>query len=80
MCVDNNSGLAGIAYWINNFYELPEEMKISKSDELVLAIKSKIDEMFANGRCSAMSDDELNKLVAQNNAAKYRAFVANVNK
>ncbi len=78
--VDNNSGLAGIAYWINNFYELPEELKIVKSDPLVLAIKSKVDELFANGRCSAMSDEELNKLVAKNDAAKYRSFMANVSK
>lgn len=33
--VDAFSGLAGIAYWIDTFYELPTEAKIDKKDELV---------------------------------------------
>ena len=30
--INNSSGLAGIAYWINEYYDLPDEYKISKNE------------------------------------------------
>lgn len=61
--ISNTSGLAGIAYWINDFYELPAEHKVEKSDPLVMEIKKAIDEQFDNGRNSIMGDDELDEMV-----------------
>ena len=59
VAVSNTSGLAGIAYWINNFYELDDSNKIEKKDELVLKIKEWIDSEYDNGRQTVISDDEL---------------------
>ena len=55
----NASGLAGISYWINNYYGLVGENAINKKDDLCLAIKEKIDNQFALGRQTAMTDAEL---------------------
>ena len=76
VCVDNNSGLAGIAYWINNHYSLPEEDKLLKSDPMIADIKARVDEMYASGRVPAMSDDELDELVREADEERYKAFVA----
>lgn len=57
--INNTSGLAGIAYWINQFYELLDENKIDKSHPAVAKIKEVIDQEYAEGRTSVMGDDEL---------------------
>lgn len=67
MCVsiNNTSGLAGIAYWINQYYQLPEGVKIEKSHPIVAQIKEVIDKEYADGRCSVMGDDELDQILLQ---------------
>lgn len=54
-----NSGLAGIAYWINNTYNLPEEKQVDKKDPVVLAMKEWIDDEYAGGRVSTLSIHEI---------------------
>lgn len=61
--VDAFSGLAGIAYWIDTFYELPTEAKVDKKDELVSKIKELVDKQYADGRTTAISDGELDAMV-----------------
>lgn len=61
--VDAFSGLAGIAYWIDTFYELPTEAKVDKKDELVEKMKELVDKQYANGRTTAISDRELDAMV-----------------
>lgn len=61
--VDAFSGLAGIAYWIDTFYELPTEAKVDKKDELVAKIKELVDKQYASGRTTAISDGELDAMV-----------------
>jgi isopropylmalate/homocitrate/citramalate synthase len=61
--INNTSGLAGIAYWINQFYNLPNDQKIEKSHPIVSKIKELIDKEYADGRCSVMGDDELDNMI-----------------
>ena len=61
--INNTSGLAGIAYWINQYYELPKEHRIEKTHEIVGKIKAMIDKEYENGRCSVMGDDELDAMI-----------------
>jgi isopropylmalate/homocitrate/citramalate synthase len=61
--ISNTSGLAGIAFWLNDYYELTGENKIDKNDPLVLEMKKLIDAQFEAGRNSIMGDDELDNMV-----------------
>ncbi len=63
--INNTSGLAGIAYWINEYYELPEGHKIEKSHPIVAKVKALVDAEYAGGRCSVMGDDELDSMLMQ---------------
>ena len=63
VAISNTSGLAGIAYWINKHYELPTEKQVTKKDELVIRLKSEIDELYADGRTTLMGDEELYGLI-----------------
>ncbi len=63
VAISNTSGLAGIAYWINEHYDLTEERKVSKQDPMVLKIKEWIDSQYAEGRQTVISDGEMEALV-----------------
>ena len=57
--VGKASGLAGIAYWINQHYKLKGDKAYSKKDPLVLALKEWIDKQYEDGRQTMLSTDEL---------------------
>ncbi|MGN0577865.1 MAG: 2-isopropylmalate synthase [Ruminiclostridium sp.] len=63
VAVSNVSGLAGIACWINNYYRLKGEDRISKKDPCVEKIKEWVDAEYASGRVTVISDDELEALL-----------------
>lgn len=57
--VSNTSGLAGIAHWINTYFKLPEEQHLDKNCELVRKLKVWVDEQYAAGRVTVLTDEEL---------------------
>ncbi len=57
--VSNTSGLAGIAHWINTYYRLREDRQVDKTSELVKNVKIWVDEQYAEGRVTVLTDDEL---------------------
>jgi citrate (Re)-synthase len=61
VAVSGTSGLAGIAMWLR------ENMNINtgKSDDIVVFIKSWVDQQYDNGRISSISDEELTQLVLE---------------
>jgi hypothetical protein len=61
--ITDKSGLAGIAYWINNELELKEDEKIDKSSHAVLKIKEWVDAQFDGGRVNVVSDEEMWELL-----------------
>ena len=63
VAVDKTSGNAGIAFWINEYYKLPDEFKVEKNDPLVLKMKEMVDAEYETGRSSSFGDDELVNLI-----------------
>lgn len=59
VAISNTSGLAGIAYWINKHYKLPEFRAVTKNDEIVIRTKEAIDALYADGRTTLMGEEEL---------------------
>lgn len=59
VAVSNTSGTAGIAYWINAWYKLPEERRVDKSSPLVIKMKEWVDKEYEDGRVTVLTDDEL---------------------
>ena len=69
--ISNTSGLAGIAYWMNNHYSLKNEDMLTKKDELVIRMKEVIDEKYADGRTTIMGDLELEEIAHQLSGGKF---------
>ena len=61
--VSNTSGLAGIAHWINTYFRLKEDEQVSKTSELVHEVKKWVDEEYAGGRVTVLTDAELIKVI-----------------
>ena len=53
--IGKTSGLAGIAYWINDNYDLTGDAAIAKNDPLVAQLKAWVDEEYENGRQSTLA-------------------------
>ncbi len=61
--ISKTSGLAGIAYWINQNYGLSGDKAVGKRDELVIKLKECIDAEYESGRQTALSTEELEKKI-----------------
>ncbi len=59
------SGLAGIAYWINENYGLTHSESFTKHDDLVIRLKERIDQEYAGGRQTTLSVSELEKMIEE---------------
>ena len=57
--VSKTSGLAGIAYWINEHYGLEGADTVTKRDALVVMMKEWVDAQYEHGRQTALSTGEL---------------------
>ncbi len=66
------SGLAGIAYWINENYGLSGENQVQKSDPLVQQLKEWIDAEYAGGRQTALSTAEIEEHVEKLSTGKLK--------
>ncbi len=63
--ISKTSGLAGIAYWINNNYRLSGDKAISKKHPLVISLKDWVDKEYEDGRQTALSDIELENKITE---------------
>lgn len=60
VAVDVHSGLAGIAHWLNDYFQSEGlDRKIDKRDPVVAKMKEMVDAEYDRGRTTTISDDEL---------------------
>ena len=55
IAISNTSGLAGIAHWMNTYYD----MNFDKRDKAVLMVKDWVDAQYEEGRVTLITDEEL---------------------
>lgn len=79
VAVDSHSGVAGIAYWMNAYFKLPEDCKIDKRDPLVTAIKERVDADYALGRTTAFGDDELSEIIHSIDPKRFKKLLVGIN-
>jgi len=65
VAVSNTSGLAGVAHWVNSYYQLTGENALDKKHPLIKKIKDWVDEQYDEGRVTVITDQEL-KEVSEN--------------
>lgn len=63
--ISKTSGLAGIAYWINEHYDLVGDQQIHKDDPMVHALKDWVDELYADNRTTSISNKEIKEKIKE---------------
>lgn len=66
------SGLAGIAYWINQNYSLSGNDTVDKKSPLVVAIKEWIDKEYEDGRQTTLSNTEIEEKIEELSGGKLK--------
>ena len=69
--VSKTSGLAGIAYWINQTYRLTGDEVIDKRDPVVVALKEWIDKEYEDGRQTSLSNMELEEKLEEVSGGRF---------
>lgn len=65
VAINQTSGLAGVAHWVNGHFGFCGDERLDKKDECVRKIKQWVDEQYMNGRVTSLSDSELEDAVRQ---------------
>jgi len=65
VAINQVSGLAGIAHWINSYLGLSGSKRIDKKDEKVQKIKEWVDKQYAAGRVTSISDKEMEEAIKE---------------
>ena len=65
------SGLAGIAYWINNNYHFTGDKALDKKDPLVIAMKEWVDKAYEDGRQTTLSNMEIEEKIEELSGGKF---------
>lgn len=65
VAVTDKSGAAGIAHWINRHLALSGDKAVDKKHPAVVKIKARIDEQYAAGRITSISEGEMAELMAE---------------
>ncbi len=63
VAINEHSGLAGIAAWVNTYFRLNGTDKIDKKDERIHVIKQWVDKQYKTGRNTVMKNEELELIV-----------------
>ena len=70
--ISKTSGLAGIAYWVNQHYTMADGTPVDKRDPLIVSMKTWIDQEYEDERQTAMTDKELHEMVEQLAPGRFR--------
>jgi len=65
VAINQGSGLAGVAHWVNSYFGLSGSRRIDKRDESVIKIKEWVDRQYKDGRVTAISDNELEQVIRE---------------
>ena len=59
VAVDATSGVAGVAHWVNGMFNLKQDKALDKKHPAIMEMRRRIDELYAEGRNSVMTEEEL---------------------
>ncbi len=73
--LDSHSGLAGIAFWLNSYFNLKGDSALDKKDPLVVQINEIIIALYADGRITSMADEEIINIMDRLDPQRLRKFL-----
>lgn len=65
IAINDKSGTAGLALWVNNYMGFPQEKKVDKNDERLKRMYRVITDEYDAGRTTAISNEEMGHLTKE---------------
>jgi isopropylmalate/homocitrate/citramalate synthase len=63
--INDKSGAAGVAYWVDQYLQLPKDRQVDKKHPAILKIASWVEAQFQQGRTTAIASEEMIEQVRQ---------------
>ncbi|HEY8343658.1 MAG TPA: 2-isopropylmalate synthase [Bacillota bacterium] len=63
VAVSEHSGIAGLTFWINQYFNLKEEQALDKKDPRLQPLKEWVDRQYQEGRNTVIGDEELEEAI-----------------
>lgn len=63
--MNKNSGLAGVAYWLNQTLKLTGDEKLDKNDPRTVILKEWVDKQYSDGRMTFISEEEMEAALSE---------------
>ena len=73
--INKNSGLAGIAYWMNQNYRLKGDDQVDKKNPVVIKLKEWVDKEYEGGRTATLSTEEIEGKIEEFSNGFYKKSV-----
>lgn len=75
VAIGPHSGLAGIAHWLNTYFDLERKgIKVDKKHPVVIQMKDKVDGYYQEDRTTVLSDEELEDIIKSIDMEFYKAI------
>lgn len=74
VAINDKSGLAGLAYWVNSMLDLKDDKRLDKQDEGVKKLYDWVMAQYSHGRTTEISSDEMLQAAQQIMPKKFRKF------
>ena len=65
VAVNEHSGAAGLAHWVNSYFNLQDDHRLDKRDERLAPVKAWVDRQYAEGRDTVIGDEELEAVLKE---------------
>jgi isopropylmalate/homocitrate/citramalate synthase len=59
VAVDKTSGTAGVSWWVNTYFNLPQSRRVDKKSDAVKRITEWVDVQYRQERTTSISDEEM---------------------
>ena len=73
VAINKNSGLAGIAYWMNQNYRLKGDAQVDKKNPVVIKLKEWVDKEYEGGRTATLSNEEIESKLEEFSNGLYKS-------
>ncbi|HEY8392003.1 MAG TPA: 2-isopropylmalate synthase [Capillibacterium sp.] len=76
VAINQYSGVAGLAFWVNRYFNLKGEARIDKKDPAVQKLKEWVDREYEAGRTTVIGDEELVEAIKRETPELWKRLAA----
>lgn len=77
VAINQYSGVAGLAFWVNRYFNLEGDRRIDKKDPSIQKLKEWVDREYETGRTTLIGDEELVEAIKRETPELWQRLATN---